>query len=511
MPRPVLLTICAALLATGYLSCGARAEDDQAYQERIERLEALLERQQQRIEELERKVAAAEGQELNQQRIELMRQQIREILSEREFRESLMPTVLQVGYDRGFYIRSSDEKFLLKINGRVQFRWTHYATRDTNKYLLPRFQRNDRTGFDIERLRLVFSGHAYNKDLTYHLQIRADEKDRYNVRLHYGYMNYRFMDEFQMRWGVFRLASTRAQVTNDALLQFIDRPVVDAVFGLGIGLGVRFWGRLFDKRLDWYLDVVNALNSPDNRTITPDPPEHDNNPAILFRLVWHALTADEDDPGSEFLYEGDLERHESPALDFGFHYAFNNDDGDTRTTRIPVPLERRFLTGGFGLVSTNGLQINQFGWDAAFKWNGFSALGEYIIRIVDPIRGSGLPIAPWVLVSGQGDTTVQHGLCAGRLLPPHPGAGRQTGSRGPRGGHFRAGQQSGRHLDLRCRAELLHRRPPGETVHGRDEGQRGPHLRQRAPAGQRQRRRAGLPRTVAGGLLRPSSLADQGS
>jgi len=385
--------------------------------ERIARLEALLRAQQEEIDRLEQHVAVEQSADADRMRTEAMRQQIREILSEQEFRESLMPSIMLAGYDQGFYIKSSDDKFKLNINGYMQFRWTHYATRSDNRYLLPRRERDDRTGFDLQRLRLIFSGHAWTPDLTYHVQMRADAPDGYDFRVHWAYLNYRFMDEFQMTAGIFKLASTRSQLHSEAGFQFVDRPVADAVFGLANGLGVRFWGQLFDKKLEYMIDVANALNSELNRTITPDPAEHDNNPAILARLVWHALG----DDLATWKVEGDVPRHDTPHLDFGFSYAFNDDQGDLRTTRIPFPATRLlgFSRGGFGLTSTNGLQINQFSWDAAFKYEGFSAIGEYVLRLVDPRRAGRVPFTPWWLLTGQDATTAQHGgyLQLGYLLP----------------------------------------------------------------------------------------------
>jgi hypothetical protein len=328
-----------------------------------------------------------------------------------------MPSMLQAGYDKGFFIKSSDEKFALKINGRLQLRWTHYGTRSRNRYLSPRLERDDRTGFEMQRIWLVFSGHAYAKDLTYLLVLDTGSPSNYRFRPFYAWLNYRFCDAFQFRGGLMRVMSTRTQTLSDAGGQFMDRNTVDAVFGLGLGIGAQFWGKLFDNRAEYYLQVLNSINGATNRVVTPDPAEMDNNPAIVFRAVWHALGNGD---GSDFKQWGDLEFHESPALDLGFHYAFNDDQGDTATTRIPFPLPRRLPgQGGYGLTNTNGLQINQFGFDAHFKWQGFSMVGEYMLRMVDPRRAGRRPFAPWWLLTRQGDTTVQHGAFAqaGYFLP----------------------------------------------------------------------------------------------
>jgi hypothetical protein len=395
----------------------AVAQDAPADDARIARLEALLEAQQRTIAGLEDRLASAGAQDQDAARVEAMKQQIREVLSEQEFRESLMPSMMQAGYDKGFFIKSSDENFLLKINGRMQFRWTHYGVQSRNRYLQPRLRKDDSTGFDIQRLRLKFTGHVYTPDLTYYIQFRTGVGTGYDTRLRDAYINYRFSDAFQFRAGYFKTAALQQRLTSSGDLQFVDRSMVHAVFDLSRNVGVRFWGKLFEKRLEYYFDVTNSFNGAGNRTITNDPAELDGNPGLAFRMVWHALG---EDPGKDLKVESDIEFHESPALDFAFHYAFNDDQGDAATTAIPFPLPRRAAgVGGFGLTDTNGLQINQFGFASAFKYMGFSARSEYILRMVDPRRAGRQPYASWWLFTRQGDTTVQHGayLQMGYFLP----------------------------------------------------------------------------------------------
>lgn len=383
-------------------------------------LEALLVAQQARLEALQQQVAAG-AQDTDAARIEAMKQQIREVLGEQAFRESLMGSTTQAGYDGGFYIRSSDEKFAMLVNAYVQFRWQHYGTGSQNRYLATGFRRSDQTGFDATRVRVDFSGHAYSKDLTYFIELEADAPDNYDFILGEGWANYRFCDAFNVKGGLFKGATTRANLIPNTTMQFIDRPVFDAVFGMGFGIGVRFWGSLFNERVDYMLDVFNSAGSGEDfvvgRTITNDPAELDSNPALMFRTVWHALTSEE---GGDFTEEGDLQFHQSPVLDLGFHYVFNEDDYDAMTTRIPYPAPwPRHGQGGFGLTSTNGCQINQFGVDAAFKYQGFSATAEYALRIVDPREAAHAPYTPWFMLTGQSDTTVQQGAYAqlGYFLP----------------------------------------------------------------------------------------------
>ncbi len=391
----------------------------QSTDERTARLDQRVRANAERIDTLERQLASDGGAALDAARIEQMRAQIRAVLGEARFRESLMPATLSAGYDGGFFIRDTTGHFAMNFNGVMQLRWTHYATRADNRWLAPRTQRNDRTGFDLQRVRFAIAGHAFDPDLTYGITLRADAPDGHNVRLHYGWVNYRFNDAFQLKAGIFRVASTRVQFQGDEKFVFIDRPMTDAVFGLGVGTGVRLWGELCDKRLYYYVDVVNALSSPDDRVISPDPSELDANPAILARLIWRALGPD---PTKDFAVDPDLPPHDSPALDFGFHYAFDDNQGDNRALRIPFPLPRPFARGGFGLTTSNGLQINQFGFDAGFKYAGLSLIGEYILRIQDVRRAGRTPYTPLWLLTGDGSTNVQHGAYAGAgYFLPIPG------------------------------------------------------------------------------------------
>lgn len=389
--------------------------------DKVARLEALLDAQQHKIEALEERLTSASAQDQDAARVEGMKQQIREIFSDEAFRESLMPSTVQAGYDKGFFIKGSDENFMMKIGALMQLRWTHYEAQKRNHYLRPRLHRNDRTGFDFQRLRVNFKGHAFRPELTYFVEFRTDSTNAYDAILSWAYVDYKFCEAFHVRAGKFKSASTRANTTGHDQLQFMSRPVVDGVFGLGFNMGVRFWGQLADKQVDWYLDFTNSLSNEENfgggRTITNDPPQLDNNPAVAFRFVWHALG---EDPGQDFKAQSDLAIHDTPALDFGMHYAFNEDEYDALTTRIPFPLARRALgQGAFGLTNTNGCQINQVGVDMAFKYMGFSATSEYIMRVVDPRRAGRQPFTPWWLLTRQGDTTVQHGayLQVGYFLP----------------------------------------------------------------------------------------------
>jgi hypothetical protein len=392
----------------------------------VARLEAMLEAQQKKIEALEQQVSAAAQADMNAARVDQMKQQIREVLSEQEFRESLMPSTVQAGYDKGFFIKSSDEKFLIKMNGQFQFRYTYYATRNQNRYLSPQMHRTDRSGFDWSRLRFKFSGYAYTKDLTYLLELDSSTyNNQLDTQMLYAWVNYRVIDEFQIKMGTFRTANTRADFANTSLMQFPEYPMMNAVFGLSRSTGVRLWGKLLQGRGYYYLDIVNSLNSATTQTITTD--ENwigngvDNNPAIVFRTIWEILRGEVQHPEDDYpLGEEmtDMAFHTTPHWDVGFHYAYKEDWHDG-TLRIPFPRKTFFQDGGFGLTTSEGLQIHQFGFDSGFKWQGFSITGEYVLRILDVRDGAHSPFTPLFLLTGDSSTNAQQGgyVQAGYFLP----------------------------------------------------------------------------------------------
>jgi hypothetical protein len=315
---------------------------------------------------------------------------------------------------------------MIKLNGQFQFRWTYYATREGNRYLSPGLRRTDRAGFDWSRLRFKFSGYAYTKDLTYLLELDSSTSpNQLDTQMLYAWVNYRVVDEFQIKAGTYRVASTRADTASTAMMQFPEYPMMNAVFGLNRATGIRLWGKLFKGKGEYYLDFMNTLNGATRATITTDETQnttgHDNNPAIVFRTVWSILHGDVQHPEDDFAMGDeptDMAIHTSPDWNMGFHYAYT-EDWREGTLQIPFARHTSFRDGGFGLTSSQGLQIHQFGLDTGFKYQGFSLTGEYVVRLLDVRDAERAPFTPLFLLTGDGSTNAQHGayVQCGYFLP----------------------------------------------------------------------------------------------
>ncbi len=130
------------------------------------------------------------------------------------------------GYSSGFFIRSNDEPFSLRINGRVQARYQHEARegQDTNE-----------AAFSIPRARLSLSGNAFAEELSYKFQV---DFGKGFVALKDFYMDYAFNPNFRLRIGQYKRPFSRQQLNSSGRLELVDRSITDRAFGSGRDIGL---------------------------------------------------------------------------------------------------------------------------------------------------------------------------------------------------------------------------------------------------------------------------------
>lgn len=101
---------------------------------------------------------------------------------------------LQAGYDKGFYIKTPDENFLLKTNVFLQFRYTFLDfDREVNA------NNENWSNFFVRRARVFFSGNAPNKDWTYYFHIQLEPQSA--VNLHDVYVTWKKYPYAQIQFG----------------------------------------------------------------------------------------------------------------------------------------------------------------------------------------------------------------------------------------------------------------------------------------------------------------------
>jgi hypothetical protein len=228
-----------------------------------------------------------------------------------------------------------------------------------------------------------------------------------------------------MKFGTFRVASTRADFASTSLMQFVEYPMMNAVFGLNRATGIRIWGKLFKGKGEYYLDYMNVLNGATRSSITTDENQttlgHDNNPALVFRTVWSLLRGEVLHPEDNYAMADemtDMAIHTTPDWNVGFHYAYQ-EDWRNGTLQTPFARQTYYQPGGFGVTSSQGLQVHQFGLDSGFKYQGFSLTGEYAIRLLDVRDAAHAPYTPLFLFTGDDQTRSLQGayVQAGYFLP----------------------------------------------------------------------------------------------
>ncbi|MGE3819222.1 MAG: porin [Isosphaeraceae bacterium] len=296
-------------------------------------------------------------------------------------------------YDDGFVIAPDDEDrypFLLRINGRMQFRQTTFARdrkfwRDSAGTNLEIRNRSD---FEIERGRLVFSGFFLDPKLEYYLNIDFDTDDNHDFVAHDFWVNYQFSEAFDLHFGKAFVPGSRAWLGGSTRTQFADRALGNTFFRPDRSVGVWAQGEPVEN-VFYRTMMANGFNTTD---LTFD--DIDLHYAWASSVWWDVFG----NYGSGY---PDLDWHEDPAWLGGASFTTARNSGPGPINQSA--LERNFvrLSDGTQLTLPDaiapGLTVNQFdiyllALDLAAKYRGFSFNGEYYLRWIQDIGGFGAPV-----------------------------------------------------------------------------------------------------------------------
>jgi hypothetical protein len=357
-PRPCLRLAPAAFAAVG-LTGAAAAQDPPTQDELVRRLDAQDARIRALEAELEQRPAAATG------------------------------SGFEFVYDEGYVMRSTDPDgvpFELRINGRMQFRYTGFAPDvDTFENLGTAatgrpIEVSRRSDFEIERGRLEFSGTWLDPDLHFYINLDADTDDGHSVIFHDFWFNYDFGDALALYAGKAYVPGSREWLSGSTRTHFADRSLATSFFRPDRSLGIWAIGEPVED-LHYRVMVANGFATTD---LTP---EMANDRFAWSGSVWWDPLADF---GNGY---ADLEMREEAALRVGSSFTFaaeaGVDDGDD-----PL-LDSRFvrLSDGTRLTSlgVDRYDLYLLAVDAALKYRGFSIHGEAYYRWVRDVRPLGAP------------------------------------------------------------------------------------------------------------------------
>ena len=308
------------------------------------------------------------------------------VITEADYNEILKsaPKSTPVAYKlgSGFTFTAPDEKFQLTIGGQLQARYT-YTDKGGNA------QANS-SEWKLQRAKTLFSGYAFTKDLTFKFNQNWAALGNYNSSttnsntstvLEETFLNYKIVDEAQIRVGQDKIQYARQWITSSTQDQFVDNSFVTNAFRPSYDTGLGVNGSIA-KGLATY--AVQWLGGKG-----PNVPQSSNNSSYNFRLAVNPL-------GDMKYSEGDLDKSAKPLLSIGSSYFHDTIKRSTAATAINSfdnnNLNFTGTSGWLGIKNkssnavpnidsifstTTNVNINTFETDLAFKWLGLSLQSEY--------------------------------------------------------------------------------------------------------------------------------------
>ena len=235
----------AALLLAVPAAPAAWSADD-AVSEKLEEMQAQLERLSRDNEMLRSEVdelrSANDDQWLTERRADEIRSIVHDVLADADTRSQLIGDGLMAGWSNGFFLASADGRFRLNVGGQIQARYMYSFIDRPTPFFPPDAGANaspDRHlhGFEMSRTRLAFSGHAFNPDLQY--MVRGEfGRDGGSFDLLDAWVRYHFNNEWSLRVGQFKLPFSREQLVSSARQLAVERSLIDSNMNIGRSSGI---------------------------------------------------------------------------------------------------------------------------------------------------------------------------------------------------------------------------------------------------------------------------------
>lgn len=271
------------------------------------------------------------------------------------------------GWDNGFFLRSADDQFKMKIGGRVQVKQETQKISGVQKRAVGgRATVADTFSdtFSIRRARVQTTGTLFEKvDWAAILNVStASQAGGRPGTDWYADVTYNIAPYFRVDMGIIQLPMDRMNENSSAWLLSVEPPLTatqsDGVkdlttardsFGLPLDLGIRF-----DGDVGKYFSYAFGVGNGDTfRSLN-----HNNELSYGARIQVNALDA----VGGK---ETDFEWSEKPKLSFGAGIGI--EDHDTPDENVAA-VTRRWSFSSSG--------------DVAFRWHGFSLNSELYYRVV---------------------------------------------------------------------------------------------------------------------------------
>jgi hypothetical protein len=157
---------------------------------------------------------------------------------------------LKVFYDQGFRFATADGRFLLRLNGLLQ---TRYSYVDYDPMI--RFNQEDYSNFFVRRARLYFTGHAGSPRFTYFIHVQLEPSQSINAND--LWIEYEFSDLLRLGAGRNKISYGLEFMNSGSALGMVERSLMYGETDIDLGSvyqeGPRYPGGGTDRfGLSWY-------------------------------------------------------------------------------------------------------------------------------------------------------------------------------------------------------------------------------------------------------------------
>ena len=197
--------------------------------------DTTVEKLQERLAAVESELAAIKSQDceywLTEQRATEIRSLVQDVLADADMRASMLQSGMTAGYDKGFFLASTDGHFKLKLSGQMQIRyvynWRDDAADDSN-----------RQGFEIRRAKLTFAGNILDPSWTYEFT-GACNRDGGAFGLENAFVNKDLGQGWDLQFGQFKPPFLREESVSSKRQLAVERSLVNEEFNQDFAQGVQ--------------------------------------------------------------------------------------------------------------------------------------------------------------------------------------------------------------------------------------------------------------------------------
>lgn len=268
--------------------------------------------------------------------------------------------------DKGFEFRTADNRFLLQLGARLQFRFaTPY---DENPVAYEDFNAANKNSLEINRARLKLGGYVYKPWLKYFMEYELGQSNLLDFRVtieKYEWLSFKI--------GQWKTDYNRERIISSGAQQMMDRSILNRPFTLDRQQGISVYGHLAGKGAANFNYWVSVLDGNGRGSRTGD----DTHLMYEGRLQWNPLGRVVEMTGS------DVEITLKPALLIAIAGATNRSPYTRFSQAGGGQLE------GFPVGAPGQYSVKQGVLETAFKYKGFSWQHEsHIKHILDNVSDS---------------------------------------------------------------------------------------------------------------------------